>query len=433
MRRYHIPFLLAMVVGCAHNLVTGDPADHTISVGINEAIILRNFEGDFGAPIRVMQYNHAEQLTEFTGGPIVHGGAEAHRWDNGLCFGDARGVYDPSTNTHFVINVHYTNGVDDGYCIGVGRGDPSSVWAWSIVYWNGHAGDGARPALTDSEFIAHGIGDLLRCTKSSLVFGVPSCFWQSTGNATNVVPVRGEYGTGSLGYWVGLVPVAGGSQIVLGTTSGAVQNLPNGILPPTAFTVSAPGEVQNWQGYTFADAVFDTARNRIWVEWHGPCHVSGAHACVGALSIQVFPLAFTGFYTFDFGGNPYDSFLGSMSVDHGGFPMLTWVVTSPSLPTSMALGGIDPGNGGVQDVATWRIQHVGQGGTGYHRPDFTGVGCIPGTNQCIAHGLHNGLFYTPSPNCPGGQCPFYKFVGDIDLFNHCCNPFTGTCPQGGCP
>jgi hypothetical protein len=392
-------------------------------------MIYQNFEGSFAAPIRVVVYTNKASITA----PVVHTGAETHRWDNGSCSGDARGVYDAGTDTHFVIMIHYSYGgaiAGDGYCIGAGRDDPAAVWAWSIVPWNGQSGDGARPALTSTEFQAHGVGNLLRCTKASLIFGVPSCVWQSTAPLSNVVPVRTEYANWPIGYWVGIDgSTPGVQQLSVGYTDGTpIQPVYTGALTPSAFTVSAPGETQNWYGYVLGDAFYDTQRDTLWIEFHGPCFYSGAHACVGAAQIKLYPYPLlVRWYDFDYA--EADGFLGSMSVDHAGYAMFTWVYTSPSVSTSMAVGGINPFTGAIGG----RVLHWGEGGTGYHRPDYTGVGCIPGTNQCIAHGLHNALYWTPSGNCPGGVCPVYHFVSDLDLFNHCCDPNTGTCPTNGCP
>jgi hypothetical protein len=101
--------------------------------------------------------------------------------------------------------------------------------------------------------------------------------------------------------------------------------------------------------------------------------------------------------------------------------MKSWLLVMV-LSTSMVLGGISP-----TGMMGWRIQHVGDGGTSIGRVDFTGVGCVPGSSLCIAHGLHRKAFQSANY----GGTVTYPFVGDIDAFDHCCDPETGVC--GSCP
>jgi hypothetical protein len=191
-----------------------------------------------------------------------------------------------------------------------------------------------------------------------------------------------------------------------------------------------PGDVEPLQ-FQLRNAVYDLRSDLLWIAFNGQCLVSGNHACMGALEIILhpYPILWATYY-FDEPFNVLDASLGGLTVDHAGYPMFTWVASSATLGDSMAVGGFQPDAAGTHTLSAYgyyRITHAGDGGS-YSHPDYVECDTIPGTNQVIAHGLHNQAYQTANYGNPIG----YRFVSDVDTFNHCCNPRTG-CPRSGCP
>jgi hypothetical protein len=339
----------------------------------------------------------------------------------GWCFGEPRlaPMYDDLYHRYYQVTTAFTATAPHtahGYCLGAGTAEDSTLapaWTWRVLD-TGVPVDGARITFNDTHIMLGGVGSpIFLCDKATL-----TCTATNNPVRWNDIPVVAANGTGSRLLYVGIQP---------NTTLLHVQSID----PLTGVSLDFPilyGDVSEWNGYTspylgtdddgnpnppsnagmqLSDAVLDPVGGFLWVAFMGKCPVSGAHACVGALKIDVdasgTPLV--GAFVFDAPGSTLDGYLPFLTLTASGTPWMTWTSQSPTTAQGFALGVVSDHAETFNPVTPIYLQAARKverpGGAippaGQARVDFTGISYRNGWIAALGFAADaQGNFFSPS-------------------------------------